>query len=121
MLKGFMDLVFEQGGRYYVADYKSNWLGSEDQDYTAEAMRAAVLEKRYELQYTLYLLALHRQLKVRLGGAYDYDRHIGGAVYIFLRGLAGPAGGLHVEKPPKALIEALDGLFAGQRGSVHVA
>jgi exodeoxyribonuclease V beta subunit len=121
MLKGFMDLVFEHEGRYYVADYKSNWLGAEDKDYTLEAMREAVLEKRYELQYTLYLLALHRQLKVRLGENYDYQRHIGGAVYIFLRGLEGPAGGLHVEKPPQALIESLDALFAGKGRLAHAA
>ncbi len=121
MLKGFIDLVFEHDGSYYVADYKSNWLGVDDEAYTAEAMREAVLEKRYDLQYALYLLALHRLLKARLRGAYDYDRHIGGAVYLFLRGLAGPAGGLHLEKPPRMLIEALDALFAGQGGLADVA
>jgi exodeoxyribonuclease V beta subunit len=121
MFKGFIDLVFEHQGRYYVVDYKSNWLGADDDAYTAEAMRGAVLDKRYELQYALYLLALHRQLKVRLGKAYDYDRHIGGAAYLFLRGLDGPAGGLHFEKPPKALIEAMDALFKGRREAADVA
>ncbi|NIC39599.1 PD-(D/E)XK nuclease family protein, partial [Aquabacterium sp. A08] len=86
MFKGFMDLVFEHRGRYYVADYKSNWLGPHDADYTADALRAEVLRARYELQYALYLLALHRLLRQRLPG-YDYDRHMGGAVYLFLRGL----------------------------------
>jgi len=114
MLKGFMDLVFEHQGRYYVVDYKSNWLGPDDAAYTADAMAKVVLDKRYELQYTLYLLAIHRQLKARLGGDYDYDAHIGGAMYIFLRGLGGPCGGLHLEKPPKVLIEELDRLFAGK-------
>jgi len=121
MFKGFIDLVFEHQGRYYVVDYKSNWLGADDAAYTVEAMRAAVLDKRYELQYSLYLLALHRQLKVRLGEAYDYDRHIGGAVYIFLRGLTGPAGGLHLEKPPKVLIEAMDALFGARQEVFDVA
>ncbi|MFM8330401.1 MAG: exodeoxyribonuclease V subunit beta [Candidatus Methylumidiphilus sp.] len=120
MLKGFIDLVFELDGRYYVLDYKSNWLGADDAAYTAEAMAAAVLEKRYDLQYSLYLLALHRQLQARLGAAYDYDQHIGGAVYLFLRGIHAPSGGLHVDKPPRQLIEALDSLFAG-RGVGHVA
>lgn len=114
MLKGFMDLVFEYQGRYYVVDYKSNWLGADNAAYTAQAMAEAVLEKRYELQYTLYLLAMHRQLTARLGEEYDYDEHIGGAVYIFLRGLDGPCAGLHQEKPPRVLIEALDGMFAGK-------
>jgi exodeoxyribonuclease V beta subunit len=78
MLKGFIDLVFEHDGRYFVADYKSNWLGPDDAAYGAEAMRAAILAHRYELQYALYLLALHRLLKARLPD-YDYDRHVGGA------------------------------------------
>jgi exodeoxyribonuclease V beta subunit len=86
MLKGFMDLVFEHQGRYYVADYKSNWLGPDDAAYTPAAMRAAILHARYELQYVLYLLALHRLLKSRLPD-YDYERHVGGAVYVFLRGV----------------------------------
>ena len=114
MVKGFIDLVFEFGGRYYIADYKSNWLGGCDADYTAQAMRDAVLAERYDLQYGLYLLALHRLLKSRLGDAYDYDSDIGGAVYLFLRGVDGPAAGVHCEKPPKVLIEALDSLFAGR-------
>ncbi len=110
MLKGFMDLVFEHDGRYYVADYKSNWLGAHDADYTAEAMRAEVLKHRYELQYAIYLFALHRLLRSRLPD-YDYDRHVGGAVYLFLRGHAAPTQGLHVERPPRALVEGLDRLF----------
>ena len=111
MLKGFMDLVFEHEGRYYVADYKSNWLGPDAAAYTAEAMRAEILHARYELQYVLYLFALHRLLKVRLPD-YDYDRHVGGAVYLFLRGIESPSRGLHAERPPRELIEALDRCFA---------
>jgi exodeoxyribonuclease V beta subunit len=112
MLKGFIDLVFEHDGRYFVADYKSNWLGPDDAAYTAEAMRAAILASRYELQYALYLLALHRLLKARLPD-YDYDRHVGGAVYLFLRGSRAPGHGVHFERPPRALIDALDRLLAG--------
>ncbi|WP_020507556.1 exodeoxyribonuclease V subunit beta [Lamprocystis purpurea] len=111
MLKGFMDLVFEHQGRYYVADYKSNWLGPDAAAYTAEAMRAEILHARYELQYVLYLFALHRLLKARLTD-YDYDRHVGGAVYLFLRGIDAPSQGLHVECPPRILIESLDACFA---------
>jgi exodeoxyribonuclease V beta subunit len=116
MLKGFIDLVFEYAGRYYVVDWKSNWLGADDQAYTSEAMRAAILEHRYDLQYTLYLLALHRQLRARLPG-YDYDRHVGGAVYCFMRGTRAESQGLFTEKPPKRLMDQLDRLFAGT--SVH--
>jgi exodeoxyribonuclease V beta subunit len=110
MLKGFIDLVFEHRGRYYVADYKSNWLGPDDAAYTPDAMRDAVLAKRYDLQYVLYLFALHRLLKSRLPD-YDYDRHVGGAVYLFLRGSHAETRGLHCERPPCVLIEALDAEF----------
>ena len=111
MLKGFIDLVAEHEGRYYVVDYKSNWLGPDDAAYSAEAMTREILAHRYELQYVLYLLALHRLLKLRLPD-YDYDRHVGGALYLFLRGSHGAAGGVHAERPPRVLIEALDHLFA---------
>ena len=112
MVKGFIDLVFEHEGRYYVLDYKSNSLGEDDSAYTRQAMGEVILEKRYDLQYVLYLLALHRLLKARVAD-YDYDRHIGGAVYLFLRGIEGPTSGVFADKPPRALIEALDALFDG--------
>ncbi|MCE8025246.1 exodeoxyribonuclease V subunit beta [Billgrantia aerodenitrificans] len=112
MLKGFIDLVFEHEGRYYVADWKSNHLGPDDSAYSQEAMRQAVAAKRYDLQYALYLLALHRLLKARLPG-YDYDRHIGGSLTVFLRGANAESRGVHAERPPRELIEALDALFQG--------
>ncbi|SEI45176.1 DNA helicase/exodeoxyribonuclease V, beta subunit [Azotobacter beijerinckii] len=114
MFKGFVDLAFEHGGRYYLLDYKSNWLGEGDAAYTAEAMDAAVAGQRYDLQYVLYLLALHRQLQLRLPG-YDYDAHMGGALCLFLRGHRAAGQGIHHARPPRALIEALDALFKGER------
>jgi exodeoxyribonuclease V beta subunit len=113
LLKGFMDLVFEHDGRYYVADYKSNWLGPDESHYTVEQLEEAIRSHRYDLQYALYLLALHRHLRTRLVD-YDYDRHVGGAVYWFLRGIEHDSCGLHIEKPPKVLIETLDALFSGR-------
>lgn len=120
MLKGFIDLVFEHQGQYYVLDYKSNTLGDKDTDYTDQAMGEAILDKRYDLQYVLYLLALHRLLKSRLPD-YDYDTHIGGAVYLFLRGYRAPTAGVFSDKPPRALIEQLDALFDGQPESGEAA
>ena len=114
MLKGFIDLVFEHEGRFHVLDYKSNWLGASDEAYRGETMQAAVLAHRYELQYLFYLLALHRLLKVRLPD-YDYDRHVGGALYLFLRGNGAPSRGVFAARPNRAVIEALDAAFAGQR------
>lgn len=114
MFKGFMDLVLMHEGRYYVVDYKSNWLGPNNASYTQEAMRQAMLGARYDMQYVLYVLALHRQLRARLAD-YDYDQHMGGALYLFLRGLDAPGQGVFADRPPRSLIEALDRLFAGQR------
>ena len=110
MFKGFIDLVFEHRGRYYVADYKSNWLGSDDGAYTREAMEVAIASHRYDLQYVLYVLALHRQLRLRLPD-YDYDQHLGGALYLFIRA---PQQGVYLARPPRELIERLDALFMGE-------
>ncbi|MDP2903846.1 MAG: exodeoxyribonuclease V subunit beta, partial [Methylovulum sp.] len=112
LLKGFIDLVFVHDQQYYVVDYKFNSLGKNDADYTPEALAAAMLAKRYDVQCSLYLLALHRLLKIRLGADYDYDRHIGGGLYLFLRGFQGPTGGRVFDKPPKTLIDGLDNLFS---------
>jgi exodeoxyribonuclease V beta subunit len=113
ILKGFIDLVFEYQGRYYIVDYKSNWLGMADQDYTTPAMDEVVRKNRYELQYVIYLFALHRLLQSRLS-SYDYDQHVGGAACFFIRGIGAPTSGIHFERPPKALMTTLDTLFAGK-------
>ncbi|MEY2700795.1 MAG: exodeoxyribonuclease subunit beta [Pseudomonadota bacterium] len=115
MLKGFIDLLFRHDGKYYVVDYKSNRLGKTDAEYTEANLNAAILKKRYDVQYVLYVLALHRYLKSRLGDGYDYETHIGGVVYFFLRGLKGPTQGAHYNRPAKALIEQLDALFQGHK------
>ncbi|PQJ95460.1 PD-(D/E)XK nuclease family protein [Chromatium okenii] len=72
MLKGFIDLLLVHEGRYYVVDWKSNWLGKDDAAYTRMAMQLEMLHHRYDLQAVLYVLALHRLLKARLPN-YDYD------------------------------------------------
>ena len=108
MLTGFIDLVFEHDGRYWVLDYKSNGLP----DCQAATLNNAVLDKRYDVQYVLYLLALHRLLSSRLPN-YDYERHIGGAVYVFLRGVQSEGAGVHHMKPPYSLIQQLDLAFVG--------
>ena len=114
LLKGFIDLVFVHDGRYYVADYKFNHLGPDIEDYAPEKLREAMLNKRYDLQMVLYLLALHRLLKARLGQHYDYDQHIGGGLYLFLRGAEHASHGRVLERPDRVLIETLDQLFKGE-------
>jgi exodeoxyribonuclease V beta subunit len=114
MLKGFIDLVFEYQGRYYVLDWKSNYLGNQPEDYHPTRLKAAMIEHRYDLQYHLYTLALHRFLQTRLAD-YSYRRHIGGVFYVFLRGVDGRAGhGIFSHCPDAAGIMALDRLITGQ-------
>ena len=111
MLMGFADLVFEHGGRYWVLDYKSNHLGDGGGAYTQEALDAALAAHRYDVQAALYLLALHRLLRARLGAAYLPQQQLGGALFFFLRGIDGPCQGVRQVAPPLALLDALDGLF----------
>lgn len=94
MLMGFADLVFEHAGRYWVLDYKTNVLGADASAYHPDALRHTVLRHRYDLQAMLYLLALHRLLRARLGTAYSPEQHLGGALYWFVRGLDAPGHGL---------------------------
>jgi exodeoxyribonuclease V beta subunit len=112
MLMGFADLVFEHQGRYWVLDYKSNHLGLDDAAYTAQALDTAMAYHRYDVQAALYLLALHRLLRARLGAAYLPAQHLGGAVYLFLRGIDGPAGGCCTLPASVALMDGLDALLA---------
>ena len=86
MVRGFMDLVFEQGGRYYLVDWKSNHLGYHPEDYNQEVIRREMVQSRYPLQYLLYTVALNRYLSLRVK-SYDYERHFGGVIYLFLRGV----------------------------------
>jgi exodeoxyribonuclease V beta subunit len=112
MLMGFADLVFEHQGRYWVLDYKSNHLGPDDAAYTEAALAHSMAEHRYDVQASLYLLALHRLLKARLGTAYDPARQLGGAVYLYLRGVRGPARGVCLIPPNLALLGALEDMLA---------
>lgn len=122
MLKGFIDLTFEYQGQFYIADYKSNHLGDTIQAYHYGALKQAISDHRYDLQYILYSLALHRYLAMRLPN-YDYDTHIGGCYYLFLRGMSVqyPGFGVYYDKPPKALILALDALFNRSQDESHMS
>nr|WP_323808473.1 exodeoxyribonuclease V subunit beta [Lysobacter enzymogenes] len=111
LMTGKIDLVYAHEGRYYVLDYKTNRLPGFD----AAQVERAMAESEYDLQSLIYTVALHRWLRFRLGPDYDYERDFGGVRYLFCRGLdaADPGAGVHAAKPPRALIEAMDALFAG--------
>ena len=138
-LKGYIDLIFEYQGKFYVVDYKSNTLN----DYSQESLLETMAESHYYLQYLLYSVALHRYLKKRRAD-YAWETHFGGAYYLFIRGMSpmtstsasiskstnekyikkggdgyldtnpdysGENPGVFYHKPDFALIEAMDSLF----------
>ncbi len=117
-LRGYIDLVFEHAGSYYIADYKSNRLGPRVEDYAPARMLDEMAHHQYFLQYHLYVLALHRHLAQRIPG-YDYERHMGGAYYLFLRGMSehhAPGSGVFFDRPQRALIMELDALMRPEGG-----
>ena len=116
-LKGFIDLVFEHEGRFFILDWKSNHLGDTPAHYGRPALAAAMSDQGYHLQYLLYLVALDRYLRHRLAG-YDPDHHLGGAVYLFVRGVRpdwkdadGAPTGVFFHRPATATIARLSALF----------
>jgi exodeoxyribonuclease V beta subunit len=108
-MRGFIDLVFLFEGKYYLVDWKSNFLGEGDESYGPAGIARAMAEHRYALQYTLYTVALDRYLALRLPG-YEYDTHFGGVFYLFLRGIdpeRGSGYGIFRDRPPGAWIGEL--------------
>ncbi len=114
LLTGVIDLVFEYRGKYYLADYKSNHLGSKLTDYAPQNLARAMLDRRYDLQALLYSVAMHRYLQQRLPD-YSYTEHFGGCYYLFLRAMRPDSGceyGVHFECPAQQRLDALQQLLA---------
>lgn len=116
MMHGFIDLIFEHQGRYYVADYKSTHLGDQLSQYGDEALEADMHKNHYDIQYSLYALALHRYLHTQLSD-YDPDQHFGGVYYLYLRGMSttethqAECLGVYQKTIPSAFLKKLDRLF----------
>lgn len=128
-LSGSVDAVLRVGDRYLVVDYKANWLGDPSRpltaaDYAQPRMAEAMLHSDYPLQALLYSVVLHRFLRWRLAG-YSPDRHLGGVLYLFLRGMCGPqtpvvdghTAGVFEWRPPAALIVAMSDLLDAGRAA----
>ncbi len=113
-MKGFIDLIFEHEGRFYVVDYKSNFLGSSPQHYAAAQLDEAMISHDYPLQYLIYSLALHRYLALRLPD-YDPELHFGGVYYLFIRGMHPDwqQAGIFADRPSKELLTAFDHYLQG--------
>jgi exodeoxyribonuclease V beta subunit len=109
-LKGFIDLVFEYDGQYYLADWKSNDLGDRYECYAPAVLKQEMVRSFYDVQYMIYTVALDQYLKKRLPG-YAYESHFGGVYYFFLRGLNAKAGknnGIYFDRPDETLIRQLE-------------
>jgi exodeoxyribonuclease V beta subunit len=112
-LKGYIDLVFSHGGRWYVVDYKTNHLGDTLGDYDISRMTREMERSHYFLQYHLYTLAVDRFLR-RAEPKYDYEKGFGGVLYLFIKGMRpGERTGLFFEKPPISRLHALGSLLDG--------
>ncbi|MEG2922012.1 MAG: PD-(D/E)XK nuclease family protein, partial [Acinetobacter sp.] len=110
-LNGSIDLVFFDGQQYHIADYKSNFLGLDQQNYTTQAIQQSMSHASYWLQASLYLVALHRYLTVQLEN-YQIERDLGGATYLYLRGMNGQAEqGYHYWRPSSEFILRLDAIL----------
>lgn len=110
-LNGFADLIFIQNGRYYVLDWKSNHLGNSTESYSHDRMHAEMLGSHYYLQMYIYILALHRHLRRNLTG-YSYETHMGGGIYIFMRGINRNSGeGIYQHLPRPGVINDLEELM----------
>ena len=111
LMHGYIDLVVEHSGRYWILDYKTNALGPHLADYAPGALARAMVEHRYDLQYLLYSVALHRHLGQHLAD-YRADAHLGGVLYLFARGMNGDGEhGIFHDRPDPGLVESLDALL----------
>ncbi len=120
MMHGFIDLIFEQQGKYYICDYKSNYLGDNYSDYRSELLQQDIIKHHYDLQYLIYALALHRYLKLNLAD-YQIERDFGGVYYLYLRGMTDDleekSTGVYFRKITADELQTLDNIFSGSHSN----
>ena len=121
ILNGKIDLLFEHEGRYYLLDWKSNHLGNRAEDYNEATMAEAMEENNFHLQYYLYSLALYRYLLLRLGDEFNYEQHVGGVYYLFVRGMRkGTAHGIYFHKPKEEDLKKLETIMLRLVGDTDI-
>lgn len=112
MMNGFIDLFFKHNDKYYILDWKSNFLGDSLEHYHEDKLTDAMNESNYHLQYCIYTVAIKRYLESKIGNDFDYDKHFGGVVYLFLRGVRkGESTGIYTNKLPLEKVEKLEGIL----------
>ena len=111
-MTGFIDLIVRQNGKYYILDYKSNHLGDSESDYVASALQREMQKAGYDLQAHIYMVALVKYLKERIPD-FSYEKHIGGAVYLFVRGVKhGSGNGVWFQKPDEQVVRNLEQILS---------
>ena len=109
LMTGYLDVLFQHRGRYFVVDWKSNFLGATLENYQKSLLNSEMQKSFYVLQYHLYVLATHLHLKMKLPG-YAYEKNFGGVFYMFLRGVDADRGseyGIFEDRPDIRLVDAL--------------
>lgn len=112
IMNGKVDLIFEHDNKFYILDWKSNYLGPDISDYSTEKVEAAMSENNYHLQYLIYSYAVQKYLRFRLGPLFDYEQHFGGVIYLFIRGIRkGMTNGIFFRKPHRDQILKMKSMF----------
>ena len=113
-MNGKIDLFFEHGGKYWIADWKTNWLGRPYSAYNQTSLNSDMIAKSYLMQASIYALAVDKFLKLRVPD-YDYNRHFGGVFYLYVRGMDGqtPDQGVFKMRPELDFIRELSKIFPG--------
>ncbi len=112
MMNGLVDLFFKHNDKYYILDWKSNFLGDSIEHYHKDNLTEAMNESNYHLQYCIYTVAIKRFLESKLGDSFDYDKHFGGVIYLFLRGVReGESTGIYTNKLPLEKVTQLENIL----------
>jgi exodeoxyribonuclease V beta subunit len=107
-MTGFVDMVFVKDGKYYILDWKTNFLGETLEHYQDEHLLHAMNAHNYHLQYLIYSVGLRRYLRMQLGEAYS-DAALGGVYYLFIRGIReGSTAGIYHVCPSKEELDRME-------------
>jgi exodeoxyribonuclease V beta subunit len=114
MMTGFIDLLFEHNGQFYILDWKSNYLGNSLEYYRPDKLELAMQESNYHLQYLIYTVATKLYFQNCMPN-FNYDKHFGGIIYVYVRGCRKEGNaGIYFNKPEKKMIEELEGLLVAE-------
>lgn len=118
MMHGFIDLIFEHQGKYYLCDYKSNHLGNSFSDYSPEKLTQSIQTHHYDLQYLIYSVALQRFLQQKLPD-YSIEEHFGGVYYLYLRGMSAESynTGVYYCQLTREELTLLDDVFSNKESN----